>query len=74
MSATLARQAEQRRAAAALTELALAETRAWYEYATAPAGAEDDFSADSPHMRWHAAARASGEALAEYLRRWGDSE
>ena len=71
MSATLARHAEQRQAAAELTELALAETRAWYEYATAPTGAENDFSEDSPHMRWHAAMDAWAGALAEYMRQYG---
>ena len=71
MSATLARLEEQRRAAAELTELALAETRAWYEYATAPAGAEDDFSADSKHMAWHRAMDAWAGALAEYMRQYG---
>ena len=73
MSATLARHAEQRKAAAELTELALAETRAWYEYATAPAGAENDFSADSPHQVWHRAMGAWAGALAEYNRQYGDS-
>lgn len=71
MSAILARHAEQRQAAATLTELALAETRAWYEYAAAPEGAENDFSADSPHQVWHRAMRAWSEALAEYNRQYG---
>lgn len=71
MSATLARHAEQRRAAAELTELALEETRAWYAYATAPEGAENDFSEDSSHMRWHRAMDAWAGALAEYNRQYG---
>ena len=71
MSATLARHAEQRQAAAELARLALAEAKAYGAYMSAPAGAEDDFSDDSPHQVWHRSLRAWTSALAEYNRQYG---
>ena len=56
-----------------MQRLALAEATAYGAYMSAPDGAENDFSADSSHMRWHAAMDAWAGALAEYNRQYGDS-
>lgn len=73
MSAVLARQEERRAAAANLTQLAHAERAAYGAYMSAPAGAENDWSADSPHQVWHRALHAWGVALVAYRARYGDT-
>lgn len=71
MSAIFTKQEEQRAAAANLARLAHAERKAWAAYAFAPAGAEEDFSAESLHMRWHRALAEHGRAIVRYRRQYG---